>query len=315
MCVEEPNSNANSGEGEHMGDREKDILGAWRTLVVKSGATAPRHSMRPRQIYKSWCPDSTTDLNHLKQNRPDLKKILKQSLAGELRREGYPGKIVNNDEFGTLWELVHGDFDPVAEEELKHFARYSLDGIKKEMWEGVDGDTMGRLVTCFMKFKGLENFVKQYHQKWMNWIDEQKVAIDQLEEFANSNPRYAPKGHPVHIEIKEGRQTLTKARKEKASMPKFVDEAKEHLSQDIFDALIRKLKISKMPSWAVKLDGDFIEKSQAVYDLIFSTENDDPVRVAEMALSDWKDAEENQKIWADRMMEAIDRHSKLHGFL
>ena len=137
--------------------------------------------------------------------------------------------------------------------------------------------------------------------------------MDQMEEFAKQNPREAPKDHSVWKEIKEGRETLTKAKKEKASMPKFVDEAKGHLSQDIFEALRGKQKIAEMPSWAVKLDREFIEKSQAVYELILGSDILDPDRVAQIALS-FDEAEKNQKIWADRMMEAYDRHVKAHGF-
>ena len=297
-----------------MSDQDKDIIDAWRTLVTKSGATPPRPKMRPKTIYKAWCPDSTHDVNHLEQNRPDLKKILKQSLSGELRRDCYPKKIVNNDEFRALWGLVHGEFDPVAEEDLKKFARHRLNGVRKEMWQGVDESTMGRLVTSYMKFHGVEVFVEQYKQKWKDWIEEQKKTIDQMEEFAEQNPREAPKDHSVWKEIKEGRATLTKARKEKASMPKFVDEAKRHLSQDIFEALRGKPKISEMPSWVARLDGEFIEKSQAVYELILGSDIDDPDRVAQMALSDFNDAEKNQKIWADRMMEAYDRLAKARSF-
>ena len=303
-----------------MANQDKDIIEAWRTLVAKSGAKPPLPNLGVKRIYNSWCPDSTLDVVHLDQNRPDLKKILKQSLSGELRRDCYPKKIVNNDEFRVLWELVHGEFDPVAEADLKKFARYRLKGVRKEMWEGVDESTMGRLVTSYMKFHGVEVFVEQYKQKWKDWIEEQKKTIDQMEEFAKQNPREAPKDNSVWKEIKEGRETLTKARKEKASMPKFVDEAKRHLSQDIFEALRGKPKIAEMPSWAVKLDREFIEKSQAVYELILGSDIDDPDRVAQMALS-FNEAEENQKIWADRMMdwadrmmEAYDRLAKARSF-
>jgi hypothetical protein len=267
-----------------------------------------------KTIYKSWCPDSTHDIVHLDENRPDLVKILKESLVGELRRDGYPGKIVNTDEFSTLWELVHGDFNPVAEEDLKKFARHRLNGVRKDMWQKVDESTMSRLVTVYMKFHGVEVFVDQYKRKFNDWIEEQKNTIDQMEEFAKQNPSNAPKDHPVWNEIKEGRATLTKARKEKASMPKFVAEAKRHLSQDIFEALRGKSKISEMPSWATRLDGEFIEKSQAVYELILSSDIDDPDRVAQMAMSDFSEAEKNQEIWADKMMDCWERFAKAQNF-
>jgi len=297
-----------------MATQDNDIVDAWRTLVAKSGAAPPRLGLRAKAIYKSWCPDSTHDVVHLEEGRPVLKKILKQSLAGELRRDGYPGKIVNTDEFSALWELVHGEFDPVAEEDLKKFARHRLNGVRKDMWQKVDESTMSRLVTSYMKFHGVEVFVDQYKRKWNDWIEEQKNTIDQMEEFAKQNPSNAPKDHSVWNEIKEGRATLTKARKEKASMPKFVAEAKRHLSQDIFEALRGKPKISETPSWATRLDGEFIEKSQAVYELILSSDIDDPDRVAQMAISDFSEAEKNQKIWADKMMESYDRLAKARNF-
>lgn len=297
-----------------MTNPDDEIIDAWRSLVIKSGATPPKSFMRPNEIYKLWCPPSTHDVKHIEENRPDLKKILKQSLSGKLRREGYPEKIVNNDEFSALWELIHGDFNPVLEEDLKLFAKYRIKGVRAEMWKGVSEDDMTRLIISFMKFKGVETFVDQYHRKWVNWIDEQKVAIDQLEEFAKENPNYAPKGHPVYDDIEEGREILTKARKERASMPKFVAEVKKHLLQDIFDALRGKLKISEKPNWVAKLDGDFMVKSQAVYELIFSGENDDPARVVDMALSDFKEADENHKVWVDRMVEAHARLVKAGRF-
>ena len=97
-------------------------------------------------------------------------------------------------------------------------------------------------------------------------------------------------------------------------MTKFVDEAKSHLRQDIFEALRGKPKISEMPSWAARLDGEFIEKSQAVYELILDSGIDDPDRVAQMAISDFDEAEKNQMIWADRMMDAWDRLAKAQSF-
>ena len=297
-----------------MANQDKDIIEAWRNLVVKSGATPPRSSMKPIQIYKAWCPDPALDAAHLEQNRPDLRKILKQSLSGELRSDCYPKKIVNKDEFRTLWGLVHGEFNPAAEEDLKKFAQYRINGVKAEMWEGVDEVTMGRLVTSYMKFHGVEVFVKEYTKKWKDWIEEQKKMIDNSENFAKQNPLNAPKDHPVWKEIKESRSTLTKARREKASMPKFVDEAKSHLRQDIFEALRGKPKIVEMPSWAVKLDGEFLEKSQAVYELILSRDIDDPDRVVQMAISDFHEAEEKAGFWADRMMDAFERLTKAQSF-
>jgi len=294
--------------------QDDDVVDAWRALVVKSGAAPPRNNIRVKTIYKLWCPDPTLDVVHLDENRPVLIKILKQSLAGELRRDGYPEKIVNTDEFSTLWELIHGDFNPVAEEDLKKFARHRLNGVRKDMWQKVDESTMSRLVTVYMKFHGVEVFVDQYKRKFNDWIEEQKNTIDQMEEFAKQNPSNAPKDHPVWNEIKEGRATLTKARKEKASMPKFVAEAKRHLSQDIFEALRGKSKISEMPSWATRLDGEFIEKSQAVYELILSSDIDDPDRVAQMAMSDFSEAEKNQEIWADKMMDCWERFAKAQNF-
>ena len=86
--------------------REIDIIRIWKKLVRRSGSKMPRKNDL-HYIYNSWCPEGTKDVNHLKQKRPVLKDILKQSVNGTLQMDGFPNTIWNKKEFKILWNEVH----------------------------------------------------------------------------------------------------------------------------------------------------------------------------------------------------------------
>ena len=97
-------------------------------------------------IYNSWCPEMTKDVNHLKQKRPIMKEILKQSINGTLQIDGFPNTIVNKKEFKILWNEVHGDIDPVitplslpkAETKLKNLEIPVETHIREGLGHGID---------------------------------------------------------------------------------------------------------------------------------------------------------------------------------
>jgi len=234
--------------------REIEVIRIWKKLVRRSGSKTPGKNDL-HFIYNSWCPEGTKDINHLKQDRPLLKEILKQSLDGTLQAEGLSPKISKMKEFKILWREVHGDVDPVKEADLIKWMKKHINKAKEELeskWKDVESTTKRWLVTCYSRFRNLENSMGEISQEMKNWIEQYEAELDELEEFLEANIKYAKDRHREKIEI--GRQRMDAASKIYSKIPEDVEEKKELLAAELFDVLFDHKKLKKVPAWAKKID-------------------------------------------------------------
>lgn len=238
--------------------REIDIIRIWKKLVRRSGSKMPRKNDL-HYIYNSWCPEGTKDVNHLKQKRPVLKDILKQSVNGTLQMDGFPNTIVKRKEFKILWNEVHGDIDPVKEKDLIKWTKSNLNKTKDSMWNNVNSDTKGWLLTCYLRFRNLANSMKEVRQEMKDWMGQYRAELLELEEFLEANPNYAKERHREKIKI--GRQRMDDASGIYDQIPKSVDEKRELLRAEVFDVLFDHKELKDVPAWADKIDKEYVEKS------------------------------------------------------
>jgi len=232
-------------------DRDIEVIRVWKKLVRRSGSKMPwKNDLH--FIYNSWCPEETKDANHLKEKRPMLKEILKQSLDATLQTEGLPANIVRKKEFRILWREVHGDVDPVGEKDLMKWTKKHIHKAKESKWKDVEPTTKRWLVTCYSRFRNLENSMAEISQEMKNWIEQYEAELEELEEFLEANPKYAKKRHRKKIEI--GRQRMDDASKIYAKIPESVEEKEQMLAAEVFDVLYEHKKLKTVPAWARKID-------------------------------------------------------------
>lgn len=237
--------------------REIDIIRVWKKLVKRSGSKMPGKN-NLHYIYNSWCPETTKDVNHLKQKRPILKEILKQSINGTLQIDGFPNRIVNKKEFKILWNEVHGDIDPVKEKDLIKWTKSNLDKSEAK-WKNVDSDTKGWLLTCYLRFRNLENSMDEVRQEMKDWMEQYRAELLELEEFLEANPKYVKPRHRDKTKI--GRQRMDDASVLYAQIPKHIDEGRELLCAEVFDVLVDHKELKDVPAWADRIDKEYVEKS------------------------------------------------------
>ncbi len=238
--------------------KEIEIIRAWKHLVRKSGSKMPRRNDL-QYIYSSWCPDETMDVIHIREKRPVLKEMLKQSIEGTLQVEVFPIAITKRKEFQLLWREVHGDIDPVSEKDLIKWSKSNLKKTKNSMWENVDSRTKNWLVACYLRYRNLENSMNEIRIEMKGWINRYRDDLRDLEEFLEANPDLAKDRHHQKIEV--GRQRMDDASEIYVQVPKYLDEKRELLRAEIFDVLFDNKELKDYPSWADKIDKEYVEKS------------------------------------------------------
>ena len=234
---------------------DKEIIRAWKDLVISHGAAQPR-KIDPDFIFNEWCPDGTSVVNHIKQKRPELREILRQSLSGDLSLEAFDGLDRGKRQFMLLWYLIHGSLDPIAEEELRKWSRYNVPGVRQDLWVGVTGDTKRSLRAALMRVLSFEQSMANLKVEMNEWIESYREQLNRLKELSGKNPDLVEKSSANPREqIALGQSRINGAMKIKAKLNPLVQEMKDKMRLEVFDAVFSGSALSEPPDWATMIDG------------------------------------------------------------
>lgn len=256
---------------------KKETLILWKDLVVAVGATRPKKDDL-EYINHTWCPEDTHDAKFIREGRPELKEILRQSLSGELSKEGFNPGITRRTQFKNLMGNIHQNIAQIDDAELLKWSRYNVSGVKKEMWSSIGPESKRHLRISLSRYFDFEMKMTEIHKKMKMWIKEYQSKLNDYNEVLELNPQLEVKKHKEQLDLSQKR--LDDAIVIKNKLPDLINHPvhglKNKMRQEVLDAIFSGSTLSKIPNWAAEIDAVKTGQNMIILNKFMELEIDTP---------------------------------------
>ena len=267
--------------------KNKEIQSLWEDLVVRVGATKPIMDGL-NYIYLTWCPDNTYDAKFLTERRPELKEILRQSLAGELSKGGFNSQITTKIEFKRLMNEVHQNIAQIDDKELFKWSSNNIEGVNTDNWSVVGPESKRHLQVSLSRYFTFEMKINELNNKMKNWMQEYKHNLKNLEELAEKNPQYTHKKQKEELDLSKKR--LNDVVIIQSKLLDLIDAPthglKHKMGQEVYNAIFSGSILSEIPDWASEIDAVKMRQNMIIMNKIMEIEPQTPRNEIDKLLAD-----------------------------
>jgi hypothetical protein len=253
------------------------IIGLWGDLVVATGATKPL-SVDPKQIYLVWCPEDTLDAELIRERRPELKEILRQSLSGELSESDFKTEITRKIEFKRLINEVHQGIEQIGYEELFKWSLKNVPKVKKELLTAIAPETKRNLRASLSSYFSFKEKIDELNGKMGKWIKEYDFNLTGLKEVAAARSDLVDEKHNQQLDLSTKRLNDVVLIQNK--LPDLIytpiHGLKDKMIKEVIDAIMSGSILSQIPDWAGEIDAIKMGQNMTIMNKVMELEIETP---------------------------------------
>ena len=256
---------------------KEKIIGLWGDLVVAIGATKPL-SVDPKQIYLVWCPEDTLNAQFIREKRPELKKILRQSLSGELFESDFETEITRKIEFKRLINEVHQGIEQIGYEELFKWSLKNVPKVKKELLTAIAPETKRNLRVSLSSYFSFKEKIDELNGKMGKWIKEYEFNLTGLKEVAAARSDLVDEKHNQQLDLSTKRLNDVVLIQNK--LPDLIyapiHGLKDKMIKEVIDAIMSGSILSQIPDWAGEIDAIKMGQNMTIMNKVMELEIETP---------------------------------------